>query len=80
MGLGCPVSGTQRFCGEIVRVAPMEPYGPGRIPDFNVRVRGRLGKEVDFSFVALHGQIHETWDEAIALCKPPKPKAKPRAR
>lgn len=69
MALRVPVYGTRRFCGEVVNVEPMQPFGPGAIPDANVKVRGRTGAEVQVSFVALYGQVHASWKEAEAACK-----------
>lgn len=70
MALLVPSGTGRRFCGEIVSATPTEAFQPGAIPDCLCVVRGRTGRECTISFVQARTQIHETWKEAEARCKP----------
>ncbi len=52
VGLQCTFDrGGKRLTGIVTDAKPAEPYGPGKIPDFLVSVRGASGQTVTVSLV-----------------------------
>lgn len=55
-----------RYAGQIIRVNLVEPWGPGKVPNFHLTVRGRSGKTANVDLCEQKADIFETWQEALA--------------
>lgn len=57
------------FAGEVVKVSPMVPFGPGKIPTAAVTVKGRTGRTVVIDGAACDLRVWKTWDAALKATK-----------
>ncbi|MFB1500799.1 hypothetical protein [Thiocapsa sp. N5-Cardenillas] len=63
-----PVPGAKLFAGEVIGTSPLPPFGPGKIPDLGLTVRGRSGKITRISLVGNYARAHPDKRTAVALC------------
>lgn len=56
---------TKALVGQVVKVAPTNPYGKYQIPDCLITIKGRSGKQITVSFVESYAEIYPTWSEAL---------------
>lgn len=61
--------GSDVYSGEVIGLFDVEPWGPGKIPDAGLTVRGRKGRTLRISAVANCAEHHSNWQEANAAIK-----------
>jgi hypothetical protein len=64
-----PKKGAKRLVGEVIGTYDVPPFGPGKITDVGLLVRGRSGKKLKITAVANYVRFYSTWKEADAASK-----------
>jgi hypothetical protein len=57
--------------GEVVGTYKVPPFGPGKIPDLGLLVRGRSKQKLKITVVANYVEKHSSWKEADATIQKP---------
>ena len=70
--IGClEQPGAVKLVGEVIGTYSIPPYGPGKIPDVGLVVRGRSGRKLRISGVHHYAELFETYTEADASLSNP---------
>jgi hypothetical protein len=67
--MSIPQKGEKRLVGEVIGTYDVEPFGPRKIRDVGLLVRGRSGKKLRITAVANYVNFYSTWKEADAASK-----------